>query len=173
MFLACCVLPDKKPYGNRLYWCKYIRDISGATQRLKATVPDRRIWLPAPACVIVAVRRAGLRWGQRGQLPRAPRCKGAHRDEIYLFQIKYSFEKFLWFRGDTRIQLYIIFVWYVKYQEPPTAADFSTRGVSNSFSLRTISTLWLPWKGQLLLYGCPQTASCNRINHNSLRYANA
>ena len=30
--------------------------------------------------------RAGLRGG--GQLPRAP------RDEIYLFQIKYSFEKF-------------------------------------------------------------------------------
>ena len=56
MFLACCVLPDKKLYGNRLYWCKYIRDINGATQRLKATVPDRRVWVPAPACVIVAVR---------------------------------------------------------------------------------------------------------------------
>ena len=38
--------------------------------------------------------RAGLRGGQRGQLPRAPRCKGAPRDEIYLFQIKYSVEKF-------------------------------------------------------------------------------
>jgi len=56
MFLACCVLPDKKRYGNRLYWCKYIRDINGATQRLKVTVPDGRVWLPAPACVIVAVR---------------------------------------------------------------------------------------------------------------------
>jgi len=57
MFLACCVLPDKKPYGNRSYWCKYVRDINGATQRLKATVPDRRVWLPAHACVvIVAVR---------------------------------------------------------------------------------------------------------------------
>jgi len=56
MFLARCVLPDKKRYGNRLYWCKYIRDINGATQRLKATVPGRRVWLPAPACVIVAVR---------------------------------------------------------------------------------------------------------------------
>ena len=32
--------------------------------------------------------------GQRWQLPRALRCKGAPRDEIYLFQIKYSFEKF-------------------------------------------------------------------------------
>ena len=31
--------------GNRLYWCKYIRNIDGATQRLKATVPDRRVWL--------------------------------------------------------------------------------------------------------------------------------
>ena len=56
MFLACCVLPDEKLYGNRLYWCKYVRDINGATQRLKATVPDRRVWLPVPACVIVAVR---------------------------------------------------------------------------------------------------------------------
>jgi len=43
----------------------------------------------------VFVCRAGLRGGQRGQLPRAPRCKGAPRDdEICLFQIKYSFEKF-------------------------------------------------------------------------------
>ena len=33
--------------------------------------------------------------GQRGQLPRAPRFKGAPRDEIYLFQMKYSFGKFL------------------------------------------------------------------------------
>jgi len=56
MFLACCVFPDKKPYGNRRYWCKYVRDINGATQRLKAMVPDRRVWLPTPACVIVAVR---------------------------------------------------------------------------------------------------------------------
>jgi len=42
--------------GNRLYWCNYIRNIDGATQRLKAMVPDRRVWLPALACVIVAVR---------------------------------------------------------------------------------------------------------------------
>ena len=56
MFLEYCVLPDKKLYGNRIYWCKYIRDINGVTQRLKATVPDRRVWLPVPACVIVAVR---------------------------------------------------------------------------------------------------------------------
>ena len=56
MFLACCVLPDKKLYGNRLCWCKYIRDINGAMQRLKATVPDRKVWLPAHACVIIAVR---------------------------------------------------------------------------------------------------------------------
>jgi len=33
-----------------------VRDSNGATQRLKATVPDRRVGLPAPACVIVAVR---------------------------------------------------------------------------------------------------------------------
>jgi len=56
MFLACCVFPDRKRYGNRLYWSKYIHSISGAMQRLKVTVPDRRVWLPAHACVIVAVR---------------------------------------------------------------------------------------------------------------------
>jgi len=32
--------------------------------------------------------------GQRGQLPRVPRCKGSPRHEIYMFKIKYSFEKF-------------------------------------------------------------------------------
>ena len=33
-----------------------MRDINGARQRLKVTVPDRRVGLPAPVCVIVAVR---------------------------------------------------------------------------------------------------------------------
>jgi len=32
-----------------------------------------------------------IKGGQRGQLPRAPRGNGAPRDEIYLFQIKYSY----------------------------------------------------------------------------------
>ena len=41
----------------------------------------------------LGVGRGGLRGGQRGQLPRAPRWKGAPHDEIYLFQIKHSFEK--------------------------------------------------------------------------------
>ena len=36
-----------------------------------------------------------IKGGQQGQLPRDPRCKGAPLDEIYLFQIKYSYEK-LW-----------------------------------------------------------------------------
>jgi len=34
-----------------------------------------------------------IKGGQQGQLPRDPRCKGAPLDEIYLFQIKYSYEK--------------------------------------------------------------------------------
>ena len=55
-FLACCVLPDKKLHGNCLYWCKYVRDFDGAMQWLKATIPDRSVWLPPPACVIVAMR---------------------------------------------------------------------------------------------------------------------
>ena len=56
-----------------------------------------------PRTFIALVSRAGLRGGQRGQLPRAPRWKGAPRDEIYLFQIKYSFEKF---RDSEAIQEY-------------------------------------------------------------------
>ena len=70
--------------------------------------------------------RAGLRGGATGQSPHAPRWKGALRDEIYLFQIKYSFEKICDSDSDTRIQLYIIFLCCVKYQGPPTAIDFST-----------------------------------------------
>jgi len=31
------------------------------------------------------IARAGLRGGERGQLPRALRSKGAPRDDIYLF----------------------------------------------------------------------------------------
>ena len=60
--------------------------------------PDCKIW-----------RQGRIKRGQRGQLPRAPRYKGAPRDEIFfLFQIKYSVEKFSWFRSDTRKQLYYI-----------------------------------------------------------------
>jgi len=61
--------------------------------------------------------RAGLRGGQRWQLPRDPRWKGPPRDEIYLFQTKYSFEKF---RDSGVMQC------CVKYQGPPRAIDFST-----------------------------------------------
>ena len=51
-----CVIPDKKLYGNFLYWCKDVRDFDGATQWVIATVPGRRVWLSTPACAIVAVR---------------------------------------------------------------------------------------------------------------------
>jgi len=64
------------------------------------------------------VGRTRLRGGQRGQLPRAPRWKGARRDNIYLLQMKYSLEKFSWFRSDAGIQLHIIFLCYVKYKGP-------------------------------------------------------
>jgi len=50
--------------------------------------------------------------GQPEQLPRALRSKGAPRDDIYLFQIKYSFAKLSWFKRDTRIQtLYSDVAW--------------------------------------------------------------
>jgi len=43
------LIRDKKLYGNGLYWCKYLRHFNGATQRLKAMVPDRSVWLTASA----------------------------------------------------------------------------------------------------------------------------
>jgi len=46
--------------------------------------------------------RAGLR-GANKAIARGPRCEGAPRDEIFVFQMKYSFEKFLWFKSDTGI----------------------------------------------------------------------
>jgi len=49
------------------------------------------------------IAQCRIKGGQLGQLPRAPRCKGAPRDEMYLFQIKYSFEKF---RDSEAIQEY-------------------------------------------------------------------
>jgi len=64
-FLACCVLPDNKFYGNCFYWCKYVRDFDDAMslnskyqsdRTAKAIVPDRTVWLPKPACVIAAGR---------------------------------------------------------------------------------------------------------------------
>jgi len=39
------------------------------------------------------VTRAGLRGDNGGNCP-GPPLQGASRDEIYLFQLKYSFEKF-------------------------------------------------------------------------------
>ena len=54
-FLACRVLPDKKRYSSCLYWCQFVCDVDGKTQRLKATVPDRRVWLPTPECVMVQI----------------------------------------------------------------------------------------------------------------------
>ena len=53
---------------------------------------------------------------QRGQLIRTLASR-ALRDEIYLFQIKYSFEQFSWFRNDTRIRLYIMWRCCIKYRE--------------------------------------------------------
>ena len=78
--------------------------------------------------------RAGLRGGQRGQLPRAPRCKGAPRDEIYLFQINTRLKNF---RDSEAIQEHnsIIFLCFVKYEGHTTTTDFSTSGVGNLITI--------------------------------------
>jgi len=77
--------------------------------------------------------------GATGAIARTPRCTRAPRDELYLFQIKYSnggncpdtplhagppwwtlfvsnkvlVWKTSWFRSDTRIRLYLIFLCWV------------------------------------------------------------
>ena len=74
--------------------------MSEVSVSLKLLHNNNKILLQIDAMPVV---RAGLRVGATGQLLRAPRCKGAPRDEIYLFQIKYSFEKF---RNSEAIQEY-------------------------------------------------------------------
>ena len=49
------------------------------------------------------IRRARL----TGAIATGPPLQRGPRDDIYLFQIKYSFENVSWFKRDTRIQLYI------------------------------------------------------------------
>jgi len=44
-----------------------------------------------------------IKGGETGAIAPGPPCKGAPRDEMYLFQIKYSFEKF---RNSEAIQEY-------------------------------------------------------------------
>ena len=70
------------------------------------------------------VGRAGL-GGQRGQLPQAPAGRGPPWWNLFVSNIILLW-KIPWFRSDTRIQLYIIFLCCVKYQGPPTGIDFST-----------------------------------------------
>ena len=39
-------------------------------------------------------KQGRIKGGATGAIAPGPRCKGAPRDEIYLFQVKYLFEKF-------------------------------------------------------------------------------
>jgi len=64
--------------------------------------------------------------GKRGQLPRDPRLKGAPRDEIYLFQTKYSFKNFAIQKRYKNTTLCYIPICCVKYQGSPTATDLFT-----------------------------------------------
>ena len=69
-----------------------------------------------------------IKEGQRGQLPRALPCKGAPRDDIYLFYTKYSFENLSWFKKDTRIQFYIPMLLWVSlmiFLQVSLSASFS------------------------------------------------
>ena len=55
-FLACCLLPDKN--FTVIAFSDASMYATSMTQRnvLKATVADRMVWLPTPACVIAAER---------------------------------------------------------------------------------------------------------------------
>ena len=70
-------------------------------------------------------RQGRIKGGATGEIAPGPPLQEGPRDEIYLFQIKCSFEKFSWFWSDSRIQLYIIYLCCVKHQGSPTATDFS------------------------------------------------
>ena len=71
------------------------------------TVADFMMHHQFPVSLFVSMQshtcQGRIKGGQRRQLPRAPRWKGTPRDEIHLFQIKYSFEKF---RDSEAIQEY-------------------------------------------------------------------
>ena len=78
-------------HGGHCYWIYAVCDVTMSvtsqcllTQHAYLAAPEQRL----------GGGQGRIKGGQRGQLPRAPRCKGAPRDEIYLFQIKYSVEKF-------------------------------------------------------------------------------
>jgi len=92
---------DRYPGGQTWFW-QGAKSILEKSQRAKRKFWGQQVLFgtkflkfgPKRANLATLVARAGLRGGQRGQLSRALRCKGAPRDEMYLFQIKYSFEKF-------------------------------------------------------------------------------
>jgi len=75
-------------------------------------------------------RKAGsqgrMKWGATGALVPGPPVQRTPRAETYLFQTKYSFEQFSWFRSDTRMQLYHYIPMLRLVSGAPTATDFST-----------------------------------------------
>jgi len=71
-----------------------------------------------PLCQFRAQSRAGLRGeGNGGNCPGPPAARGPRWWNL-LVSNKILVWKFSWFRSDTRIQLYIIFLCCVKYQGP-------------------------------------------------------
>jgi len=68
---------------------------------------------------------SGLRGGNGSNLPRPPAGRGTPWWNLFVSN-KILVSKIPWFRSDTRIQLYILFLCCVKYQGPLTAIDFST-----------------------------------------------
>jgi len=69
-----------------------------------------------------------VRIKEGGQLPRAPRLKGAPRDEIYLFQTNTRLKNFVIQKRYKNTTLYYIpmLLYISRGQGPPTATDLST-----------------------------------------------
>ena len=86
----------------------------------------------------------GIKGGATGAIATGSPLEGAPRDEIYLFQMKYSFENFRDSEGgsDTRIQLYIIFLRCAKYQGPQQQLISLQVWLSASFGNR----YWIAYK---------------------------
>jgi len=87
-------------FAGDLKFCKLTIHLKFSRLRPSVCKGDSRWFLNAPAL------RVGSRGGNGGNWP-GPLTPRGPRDDNYLFQIKYSFEK-LWFGSDTWIQIYIL-----------------------------------------------------------------
>ena len=76
---------------------------------------DENVSTPEKFCVI-SESQGRIKGGQRGQLPLAPRCKGAPRDEMYFFKLSTRLKNVVIQKRYKNTTLYYIRICCVKYQ---------------------------------------------------------